>query len=207
LPRTLVAIVEGFGEVEAVPLLIRRWFQAKGLLPPEIPRPIRVPKSRLLAAGELERTVEQAARRAGPGGALLVLVDADDDCAAELGRFLRERALRARADRETAVVLPVREFEAWFLASAESLAGHRGLPEHLAPPNDPEAVRDAKGWLSDRMTSGRIYAPRVDQAALAQALDFRLAERSRSFRKFVRELKRLTETGAPSASGSSSSWA
>ena len=95
MPRTLVAIVEGFGEVEAVPLLVRRWFESRGLTAPELPRPIRVPKNRLLAKGELERTVEQAARRAGPDGALLVLVDADDDCAAELGQSLRERATAA----------------------------------------------------------------------------------------------------------------
>ena len=196
MPRTIVAIVEGFGEVEAVPLLIRRWFESRRLLAPELPRPIRVPKSRLLAAGELERTVEQAARKAGTDGAVLVLVDADDDCAAELGRSLRERARQARADRDIAVVLPVREFEAWFLASAESLGGHRGLPVQLESPPDPEAVRDAKGWLSARMTTGRIYGPRVDQAALAQALDFRLADRAGSFRKFMRDLERLAEAGA-----------
>ncbi|HVF59618.1 MAG TPA: DUF885 family protein [Thermoanaerobaculia bacterium] len=135
--------------------------------------------------------VEQAARKAGPDGAVLVLVDADDDCAAELGRSLRERARQARADRDIAVVLPVREFEAWFLASAESLGGHRGLPVQLESPPDPEAVRDAKGWLSARMTVGRAYGPQVDQAALAQALDFRLAERAGSFRKFMRDLERL----------------
>lgn len=149
MPRTIVAIVEGFGEVEAVPLLIRRWW------------------------------------------AVLVLVDADDDCAAELGRSLRERARQARADHDIAVVLPVREFEAWFLASAESLGGHRGLPVQLEAPRDPEAVRDAKGWLSARMPMGRAYGPQVDQAALAQALDFRLAERAGSFRKFMRDLERL----------------
>lgn len=199
MPRTIVAIVEGFGEVEAVPLLIRRWFESRGLLAPELPRPIRVPKSKLLAAGELERTVEQAARKAGTDGAVLVLVDADDDCAAELGRSLRERARQARADRDIAVVLPVREFEAWFLASAESLGGHRGLRVELESPPDPEAMRDAKGWLTARMTTGRIYGPRVDQAALAQALDFQLAERAGSFRKFMRDLERLAEAGAATA--------
>ncbi|MGH7341133.1 MAG: DUF4276 family protein [Candidatus Rokuibacteriota bacterium] len=184
----LVIIVEGFGEVEAAPLLVRRWFESRGLPAPEIPRPIRVPKTRLVAQGELERTIEQAARRAGPGGAVLVLIDADDDCATALGQSLRERARLARADLDVAVVLPVREFEAWFLASAASLAGHRGLQANLESPPEPEAVRDAKGWLSARMTKGRTYSPRVDQAALAQALDFRLAARARSFRKFTRDL-------------------
>jgi hypothetical protein len=191
LAKSIVAIVEGFGEVEAVPILLRRWFELSGLTSPEIPRPIRIPKHRLVAEGELERTIEQAARRAGCDGAILVLVDADDDCAAELGAQLRARAREARRDREVAVVLPVREFEGWLLASAESLSGHRGLQPDLKPPANAEDVRDAKGWLSGHMTRGRIYAPRVDQAALAQALDFQLAQRSSSFRKFLRDLERL----------------
>ena len=197
MARTLVAVVEGFGEVEAVPLLVRRWFESRNLEVPQIPRPIRIPKRRLLSAGELERTIEQAARRSGPEGAILVLVDADDDCAAELGPRILDRARTARGDRAIAVVLPVVEFEAWLLASAESLGGRRGLPEALQPPDSPEAVRDAKGWLSERMTSGRVYAPTRDQAALAQAIDLTLAERAPSFRKFVRELEALAAALPP----------
>lgn len=191
MPRTLVAIVEGVGEVEAIPLLVRRWFESRNLTAPQIPRPIRIPKRRLLAEGELERTIEQAARRCTPDGAILVLVDADEDCAAELGPRILDRARTARRDRTIAVVLPVVEFEAWLLAAAESLGHHRGLPELLEPPADPESIRDAKSWLSDRMTGGRIYAPTRDQAALTHALDLRLAERAPSFRKFVRELEAL----------------
>jgi hypothetical protein len=142
----------------------------------------------LVAEGELERAVEQAARRCGLDGGIVILVDADDDAACMLGPDLLVRARRCRPDCRIAVVLPVREFEAWLLASAESLGGCRGLATGLASPNDPEAIRDAKGWLSNQMTAGRIYAPSRDQAALAQALDFALAARSRSFRKFVKEL-------------------
>jgi hypothetical protein len=197
LPSTLLAIVEGFGEVEAVPVLIRRWFESRALPAPTIRRPIRVPKQKLLTEGELERTIEQAARRAGAHGVILVLVDADADCAAKLGPALLERARLARPDREIAVVVPVCEFEAWFVASAESLGGCRGLPDGLEAPPDPEAVRDAKSWLSDRMTGGRSYAPTRDQAALVSAIDLTLAQRSRSFRKLVRELERIAEGQEP----------
>ena len=162
----IVAIVEGFGDVDAVPLLIRRCFESKGRVAPQIPRPIRIPKHRLLAPGELERAIEQAARRSGSDGTILVLLDADDDCAKDVAGAILERASSARSDRAIGAVLAVREFEAWFLASAESLSGCRGLAQAMEPPNDPEAVRDAKGWLSERMTKGRRYAPRVDQAAL-----------------------------------------
>lgn len=58
-------IVEGHGDVEAVPILVRRL--ARELDPDlavETPRPIRVPKDRLLKTGELERHVEETLHQA-----------------------------------------------------------------------------------------------------------------------------------------------
>ncbi len=60
----LGAIVEGYGEVSAVPLLIRR---VAGDLYPDIVVSVdpvlRVPASSLRREGELERQVERAARK------------------------------------------------------------------------------------------------------------------------------------------------
>jgi hypothetical protein len=72
------------------------------------------------------------------------------------------------------VILAQREFECWFLAAAESIRGKRGLPADLAPPQDPEAVREAKGWLRDRM-QGRVYSETIDQPALAAVFDLNQA--------------------------------
>lgn len=66
----IAAIVEGDGEVEAVPVLIRRiGLEVSPLSPPTILRPIRVRRQRILKEGELERYVGLAAARAGDGGA------------------------------------------------------------------------------------------------------------------------------------------
>jgi hypothetical protein len=73
------------------------------------------------------------------------------------------------------------------------------LPQDLAPPPDPEAVRDAKGWLSDRTPRGRSYKPTVDQAALAQIFDLDLAQGARSFRKFIKDVLELARGPHPSA--------
>lgn len=57
-------IVEGHGDREAVPIVIRRL--AAKLDPAaaiHIPPPIRIPKNKLLKPGELERAVDLAARR------------------------------------------------------------------------------------------------------------------------------------------------
>lgn len=74
-----------------------------------------------------------------------------------------------------------------FLAAAESLAGRRGLPAELDWPPNSETIRDAKGWLGERIRGGG-YHPVSDQPGLTQVFDMDLAgARSRSFRKFVKE--------------------
>jgi hypothetical protein len=189
----LGVIVEGHGEVAAVPVLLRRFCDA---LCPSLDlrivlRPQRVSRAKLVQTGEVERTVEIVARRLGSPRAILVLVDADDDCPATLGPDLLRRAANARPDIPVGVVLAKREFEAWFLAAIESLAGHRGLRPGLSPVDQPESVRDAKGALQRYMEPGRTYAERLDQPALAQWFDIQQARRADSFDKCCREVQRL----------------
>lgn len=126
----------------------------------------------------------------GPGG-VLVLVDADDDCPALLGPQLVSFAHRARPDIPISVVVANREYEAWFLASAESLRGHRGLAADLSPPADPEAVSGAKEWLRDRMSRAAPYQPTLHQASFSDAMDLALARRASSFDKLWRDIERL----------------
>lgn len=189
----IVPIVEGHGDVAAVPQLVRRI--AAAIDPSrmiEVAKPLRANRDRLVKPDELERFVELAARRAGPGGAVLVLVDADDDCPAELGPRLLDRATAVTRGVNVAVVLANREFEAWFLAAAVSLRSRRGLPADLAPPDDPESIRDAKGWLQDRRTDGFAYSPTTDQPALAAVMDLDEARAGcPSFDKLWRDLERI----------------
>lgn len=79
--------------------------------------------------------------------AVLVLIDAEekDFCPAKKGPELLERAKSAASHIPIGLVLVKLEFEAWFLANAESLAGWRGLPStSLEPSPDPDSIRDAK---------------------------------------------------------------
>lgn len=196
----ILPVVEGHGEVTAVPPLIRRIVTA--YVPDayvEVGRPIRTKRNDLVQPGGIENAVELAARQTGAEDGILVLIDADKDCPVELATELLDRAQRRRPDRSIRVVVAKSEFEAWFLASAHSLAGERGLPQDLAPPPDPEAVRDAKGWLSDRTPRGRSYKPTVDQAALAQIFDLDEAQSARSFRKFIKDVLELARGPHPSA--------
>lgn len=189
-------IVEGHGDSKALPVLVRR--VAAEVTPGawvDVPRPIRVPKNRLVKAGQLEREVERAAGNVADRGGILLLIDADDDCPASLGPELLHRARQTRGDKLIAVVLAKREFEAWFLAGAPSLRGRRGLRADLEAPSDPEAIGGAKEWLRARQEVGN-YAPAVDQPALTDALDLSLARQaSASFDKCWREVARLLHAG------------
>ena len=181
-------IVEGHGEVKAVPILIRR---VAASLCPELPigrlHPIRVSRSKVIQEGELERTVELAARKIGGQGAIFILLDSDDDCPARLGPELLCRALEVRGDLPIAVVLAKHEFEAWFLAAAESLRGYKGLKNDLAPPNNPEEIHDAKGWLKQRR-DGRKYRETLDQPGLTARFDLDQARQADSFDKCYRDI-------------------
>ncbi len=198
-PRSIACIVEGHGEVEAVPILIRRIAtRIDPSLSIVINRPLRYSRSTLLRGGEFERAVEFSARQVGPQGSILILLDSDDDCPATLGPQLLNRA---RSDRVIGLVLANREFEGWFLASAESIRGKRGLRDDLDPPTDPESIRGAKEWMTRHRIDGSTYRETLDQAALTATFDLDLAAtRSRSFEKCLREITNLIQATASSRS-------
>ena len=185
----IVAIVEGDGEVDAVPLLIRRiGAEVSPLAPPEVLRPIRVHRHRIAKEGELERYVALAAARAGDGGRIVILLDANGDCPAEFAPRILHRVHVVRPDLRVEVVLAKSEYEAWFLAAIESIAGTRGIHTDVSAPQDPESIRGAKEWLRMRGS----YRPTADQAALTARFDMVLArERSPSFDKMWRATSAL----------------
>ncbi len=195
-PLTIACIVEGHGEVEAVPILVRRLAEAwNPALQLRLPQPQRVPRTKIIKSNELERAVQLAALKAGSAGGVLVLLDADNDCPARLGPELLERAQRARSDTPISIVLAKIEFEAWFLAAAASLRGLRGLRDDLEAPPDPEAVKGAKEWLSTRMNGSRIYSETLDQPALSRLFALDAARHGApSFDKYEREVFGLFQT-------------
>ena len=139
-------IVEGQGDVAAVPLLLRRLRDEAQAWRLGVGRPHRRRRTELVKKDSLQRTVRVAALRDDCAG-ILILFDADDDCPAELAPTLQEWAREAAGSRPCAVVLANREYEAWFLASIEALRGKAAiLPQAVSHP-DPEGPRDAKGEL------------------------------------------------------------
>jgi hypothetical protein len=188
--------VEGDGEVQALPVLLRRladWL-APGIVV-DIQTPIRVRRDRFLnRPEEFHRFISLARGKAGPSGWILTLLDADDDCPAKLAATIINKAQPQRGNINLSVVIANREYEAWFIAAAASLNGKRGFVFSGNEVSDPEKKRAAKEWIKGQMAQGR-YNEITDQPALSQHMSLDLARRkSRSFQKLCKEFERMIES-------------
>src|SRR5438067_1801215 len=120
----IVPIVEGDGEVEAVPLLLGKL--VAGMRRPEIgiSRPPLSAGScaNLTRAGGLEGFIQIAALRSDCA-AILVLMDADKGCPLKIAQDFVGRINSLGTKHPVVVVIANCEYEAWILASLESIAG------------------------------------------------------------------------------------
>ena len=184
--RYIVPIVEGRGEMEAAPVLLRRILYERrdrydvSVLPPKNANG----KGRLVR--RFEDFLGYAAITDGCA-AILVLLDSDDDCPKELGIEMASRARAAAVNIPTVVVCAKREYESWFLASDEDFQG------------DAEEYSGAKQWLNRRVAAGLTYKETKDQVRFSARMDIDAAfEASRSFRRLcnaVDELVQFVDTG------------
>jgi hypothetical protein len=188
----IAPIVEGHGEVDALPALLYRIRDAVAPAAPlRVNPPIRVKAGSFLHdADHFRKHVSLAAAKAAQaGGSVLILLDCDDGCPAEIGPGLLERAKAVRSDVPVFVALAYREYETWFLAAIRSLCGVVGLPQELEPPAWFETIRDAKGWIGERMPDG--YDPVRHQLPLTRRMDLDQARAAASFDRLYRALGRL----------------
>lgn len=186
---SIASIVEGHGEVGALPVLLRRLNEWRpGHCYAQALSPVRVHRDRFLnSEDEFRKQLLLAAAKCGEQGWILVVLDADDDCPATLSAEIYQRAKQHVPHRRLSVVLAKREYEAWFIAAARSLDEHRGFHCPDEPPADAETPRDAKGWLRRNMKSG-TYSEVLDQPAFTAHFDLQQAfDNSRSFRKLCKE--------------------
>jgi len=192
----IASIVEGDGEVAALPVLLRRLHAWRTPSTPiDVLHPIRIRRDRFLnREQEFRRHLLLAAGKCGDDGWIIVLLDADDDCPAELGREILTRARLVVPHRQVSVVLANREYEAWFIAAAESLHGARGFSFDPSEDRNAELPRNAKGWVAKRMVGG-TYREVTDQPAFSARMDLDEAFMfSRSFRKLCDEWSKHVDT-------------
>jgi hypothetical protein len=179
--KRLVLLVEGDGEVQAVPSLVGRLLTQ---LPDDCQgqlfldnAPMRIGGVHQITGkrqGDLARHLGNAAKRSKLGAALLVL-DGDADrvegkpfCAVEVARTLAQRATAAGAGAafSFAAVFLRQEYESLLLAVADQFLGLK--PGVALPPAPEESPRDAKGWLHENLVDG--YNPTDRQLELTRAV-------------------------------------
>ncbi|MFP4052547.1 MAG: DUF4276 family protein [Phycisphaerae bacterium] len=193
----LACIVEGHGETTAFPVLVRRIAHECGVYDLHIPKPIRSPKSKLLATEHTDvvRHLDRVIRLAvnllpNPNeGALLVSLDADESCPKKIAESIRRMVSGIRDDVRCEIVLPKMEFESWFLAALPSLATHRGLAPHTVP-DCPEGQQGAKQMISRLLfPPDQSYSETVDQQKLSAVMSLQEASKCRSFRHFLKTME------------------
>jgi hypothetical protein len=188
---TIVPLVEGPGDVEAVPLILRRMlYELIGDFETNVSTAMKVGRCNMLAPATLQRHIKLAQLRPGCGLIIVVLDRDDDDCRRLLEALKKTDTLAcARVDLEFLVI--DREFEAWLLASMETLRGNRGISGDATVPENIELKRDCKGPITERMNGSTAYSETADQAKLTASIDLALVhERCHSFRKFLAKLRR-----------------
>jgi len=195
--QRLVCIVEGHGEVDAMPRLCQRIIleslKAENWYVDE--HPIRRPRSQLVDEskpspsrprheGGLQKALAIAEARKPT--AVLLMCDSDKDCP---GVWCSSVAEKLHHRIRGSAVMAVCEFECWLLWDFDE--DKRRDVKAL----DPERIRDAKGRL-ERLVPA--YAPSTHQAKLVKALNLeRVRSRSKSFDKLVRTLGELCGVPAP----------
>jgi hypothetical protein len=195
----IYAIVEGEGEVTAVPVLLRRLLHDYAhRFDLQVGQPIRKKEYEFRRPETLQNAVRLAKLQFDCAG-ILVLFDGEDDCPAKLGAQVSTWAKAAAGNTPCEVVVAYREYETWFLASLESLRGHCRISPDACSPIEPEARRNAKGMLEEFMPRGASYSPTIHQGKLTAVADLaQMHRRNRSFRKFTKALGDiLTAMGPP----------
>lgn len=195
----IASLVEGHGEAEAVPVLMRRILsESEAGAYAECNPPIRLPAGKFFKQGPdfikmvtLAKNKVRQELKAGRHrrGLVLAIYDCEDTCPATTGpAALAAMQAVGGTDIDCLVILAYREYETWFLAAAESLRGACGLSATLPAYPAPESIRDAKGRLSQGMTGTAAYSPTEHQAELTKKMDFAAARTVASFARLERKL-------------------
>lgn len=195
----IVPIVEGDGEVTAVPLLLRRILTHLERYDVQIARPKNANgRGNLTKEGGLERFVTYAWKEPDCG-AILVLLDAENECPKIIAREFSTRVEAMGVIFPVVIVVAKRMYETWIIASISSMAGRLDLPRGIVPPPDAEEVANPKRWIEEYFPSGRAYKETQDQESMTNLIEFDLASNARSFQRLLHGVQQALEaidTGA-----------
>ncbi len=170
-------LVEGYGEVDAVPNLISRLCRDLDCLIPWT-KPLRWPNLHQWEAnrGGLQKGANFI-RTKPDAGALLILRDEDDACPKQLAPLVANQLRSLMLPFPVAYTLLHPEYEVLFLPCLQKMIGsfpdgRAGLEPTTRWDKDSwEGRRGIKEWLSSQFPQGRSYKPTLDQLPMTRKID------------------------------------
>lgn len=192
--KRILPIVEGDGDTTAVPALVRRIAEARGIYDLQL-LPAHKRGELPAVRRHFDAYLGAALKHEAP---ILWVMDYDcDQCHAvkdDLADLL-QRARNTYKRQPVEFALMVKEFESLFLCDHESTCQvFPDIPAKTAWPADAEVVRGAKEWISKARPKGLAYKETVHQVKLVHQLDLdRLRQRSSSFQRFEQAVLRLLD--------------
>ena len=98
----------------------------------------------------------------------------------------------------TAIALLPREYETMFIFDTVSTCTALKIEPPALQPDNPKAIRGAKGWINRLLPNGVAYKETVDQAKISARLDLELLESEYSdFAHLCRALRWLAQQETP----------
>jgi|SRR3990172_1361700 len=196
MPKLLL-IVEGDGDVVAIPTLARRVLgEFYGIYDWNFETHRRKDMAHLVAndGANFKRYLQAALHEEMP---ILWTIDCDDGCAVRNGCILSSYAQQIGVFQPMAFSFWVREYEAIFLYDPDTVKSKLGIqPQELA--GDLSQRRGVKELISSLMPRGKKYKERIDQPALTANINLELPKANyRSFQHFEKALHWLTQQRVP----------
>lgn len=179
MTRKLQLIVEGDGDVQAVPVLVRRILDAHEIFDVSLALPVQKRGDLPKVKRRFSDFFQAATLENYP---ILCVLDFDcefcNDVLAEEAEF-RELANGIRPNYPFAACFIVKEYESLFLWDEGTIRKvFSRTKSNYVFPITPESVRDAKGELSLAQEKGWSYKPTVHQAKLSAQVDLALLRAS-----------------------------
>lgn len=196
--RRLLTIVEGEGDVRAVPLLIRRILERSGIFDVDL-----LPTQRRGEYPTVSKNFDTLFLAATKENApILWIMDFDTkgyECPYAEAAKLIERAQALRPGWPLKIAFLVKEYECLFLYDENATRSvFADIPKPVEFPRNPQEIRGAKEWLSARRPKGMAYKETVHQQKITAHLNLDLLhERCRDFVHLTNAALQLIDSAIP----------
>ena len=196
--RRLLTIVEGDGDVRAVPILIRRTLEKNGIFDVGL-----LPTQRRGEYPSVKKNFDDyfvaATKENSP---ILWIMDFDSkgyDCPYREAAQLLDRAQALRPNWPLKIAFLMKEYEGLFLHDEQATRiVFPDIPKQVEFPKSPHEIRGVKEWISGKRPKGMAYKETVHQAKITAHLNLDLLhERSRDFAHIERAVLQLIDTPIP----------